>query len=226
MNLRGVAGPAFAQWRKQTRSHAQCQRHSKVVRIQSLPVPTAKRGKSNTPVLFLDVISVFVAFNFRGCFGLVLLLTFLPLLPHSEPSFVCPSFLSAFFLSCLPASLPSFLPSFPVRCGLDGRPQHNWLNVHSPLSWPWNLLTLQLPRPPGTTQASPRSTAQSIATSEHFCLCWLTQLVLQNGDGSSTLTSAAEEFSPSKLLLPRSWATLFPSKLDTFAVSFKFNVML
>lgn len=48
----------------------------------------AKRRKSNTPVLFLEVILVFVAFDFTGCFGLVLLLTFLPLLSDSEPGFV------------------------------------------------------------------------------------------------------------------------------------------
>lgn len=107
-----TAGPVFAQWRKQTCSHAQCQLHSTVVRIQSFHVPTAKRGKSSTPVLFLEVILVFVAFDFMGCFGLVLLLTSLPLLSHSEPNFVLPSFLMSSFSACPPPSLPSILSSF------------------------------------------------------------------------------------------------------------------
>lgn len=85
----------------------------------------AKSRKSNTPVLFLEVILVFVAFDFMGCCGLVLLLTFLPLLSHSEPGFVLPSCFPLFPPAYLPPSLSSFLPSFPGGCGLGGHPQHN-----------------------------------------------------------------------------------------------------
>lgn len=36
------------------------------------------------PVVLLYVISVFVAFDFMSCSGLALVLTFLPLLSHSD----------------------------------------------------------------------------------------------------------------------------------------------
>lgn len=88
----------------------------------------AKSRKGNIPALLLEVILIFVAFDFMGYYGLVLLLTFLPLLSHSEPGSVCPSllpaFLSSFLPCCLPPSLPSILSSF--------RPSGMWLGWAPP----------------------------------------------------------------------------------------------
>lgn len=169
--------------------------------------------RSNPSALFLEVILVFEAFDFMGCFGLVLVLTFLLLLSHSEPGFVCPSFL---FPSCLSPCLPSSLPSQWDVAWVGTPKKTDSMSVLS-------QLTLEppgtpLPSPPGPTLASPRSTAQikqplGFTTSQHLALCWLTQLVLWKGEGKSASSSVAGGFSPSKLLLTRPWAMVLQVSL-------------
>lgn len=53
--------------------------------LSHLHCSEAERRKNDTPVLFLQLILVFMAFDFMRCFGLALPLSFLPLLSHSEP---------------------------------------------------------------------------------------------------------------------------------------------
>lgn len=61
--------------------------------LSHLHCSTVERQNSSTPVLFLQVVLVFMAFDFAGCFGLALLLTFLPLLSQNEPGFAMLSLL-------------------------------------------------------------------------------------------------------------------------------------